>query len=349
MALAGLATLVPAMAQDISGMQRLRARAVNSSIRNGNPTDIFILSANGPAIQFVETKESQAPMQQMASAFKTLYIFETDDFVDAKVDMENRKYQDARNKFAALVTKYASTLPIKDSLSARAAVNELECAMRMMDWAGVKGLLAKFPIRANTLSQSDQDDLEVARIMATIPDKNWNDLKTKASAFLATKKSATRLQQARMKYALGAAALATDKAPEALDAFADAVVLLHGSDDNLGSAAILHSLDAYLRLPDVVQFMANPVVATVLETRKSKPDAVLADSMMRERPLNVREGAALYQINSLMFPDKKLPEKYDVFAISYKNPSSGTPAQAPTAQGDKKPEAAQPATEVPKA
>lgn len=44
--------------------------------------------------------------------------------------MENRKYQEARNKFHALVNKYASTLSIKDSLSARAAVYELECAMR---------------------------------------------------------------------------------------------------------------------------------------------------------------------------------------------------------------------------
>lgn len=66
--------------------------------------------------------------------------------------MENRKYQEARNKFHALVNKYASTLSIKDSLSARAAVYELECAMRMMDWAGAKGLAAKFPVRGANLS-----------------------------------------------------------------------------------------------------------------------------------------------------------------------------------------------------
>lgn len=77
--------------------------------------------------------------------------------------MENRKYQEARNKFHALVNKYASTLSIKDSLSARAAVYELECAMRMMDWAGVKGLAAKFPVRGANLSPSVQNDLEVAK------------------------------------------------------------------------------------------------------------------------------------------------------------------------------------------
>ena len=102
--------------------------------------------------------------------------------------MENRKYQEARNKFHALVNKYASTLSIKDSLSARAAVYELECAMRMMDWAGVKGLAAKFPVRGANLSPSVQNDLEVAKIMALIPDKDWNGVKSRAGSFLATKR-----------------------------------------------------------------------------------------------------------------------------------------------------------------
>ena len=154
MVLAGLSTLVPAMAQNAADPPRLRARVANPAIKNGRPTDIFILSANGPMVQFVETRESQDILQQAASAFRTLYIFETDDFVDAKVAMENRKYQDARNKFHALIGKYAATLPIKDSLSARAAVNELECAMRMMDWAGVKGLVSRFPVRTCLLYTS---------------------------------------------------------------------------------------------------------------------------------------------------------------------------------------------------
>ena len=167
----------------------LRARVAAPTIKNGRPTDIYILSSNGPTVQFVEKQGIPgSPSADGTSAFKTLYIFETDDFVDAKVAMENRKYQEARNKFHALVNKYASTLSIKDSLSARAAVYELECAMRMMDWAGVKGLAAKFPVRGANLSPSAQNDLEVAKIMALIPDKDWNGVKSRAGSFLATKR-----------------------------------------------------------------------------------------------------------------------------------------------------------------
>ena len=281
MVLAGLSTLVPAMAQNAADPPRLRARVANPAIKNGRPTDIFILSANGPMVQFVETRESQDILQQAASAFRTLYIFETDDFVDEKVAMENRKYHYSRNNFHARSCKYAATLPIKDSLSARAAVNELECAMRMMDWAGVKGLVSRFPVRAANLSPSAQNDLEVAKIMALIPDRNWNEVKTQASSFLATKKNATRLQQARMKYALGAASLASRDPNKALDYFAEALVLLHGSDENLGSASITRSLDAYLRMPDVAQFLENSAVSAAVEARKHNPETVIPDMLNR--------------------------------------------------------------------
>jgi len=53
MVLAGLSTLVPAMAQNAQNPQRLRARAAAPAIKNGRPTDIYILSANGPMVQFV--------------------------------------------------------------------------------------------------------------------------------------------------------------------------------------------------------------------------------------------------------------------------------------------------------
>lgn len=329
MVLAGLSTMVPAMAQNAQNPQRLRARVVSPTIKNGRPMDIYILSSNGPAIQFVESRESQEVLQQMASAFKTLYIIETDDFVDAKVAMENRKYQEARNKFHALVNKYASTLSIKDGLSARAAVNELECAMRMMDWAGVKGLVAKFPVRGANLSPSAQNDLEVAKTMALIPDKDWDGIKNRAGSFLATRKNANRLQQARMKYALGAAAMVSQDWNKALDCFAEALVLLHGSDEELASACVVRSLDSYLRMPDVVKFLENPVVASAAESRKNHSESVIPDTKMKNRPAHVKEAAALYRLHELMFPDRKLPAKYDGFAVSYKHPAASAPAKAP--------------------
>ena len=46
MVLAGLSSLVPSMAQNAQNPQRLRARVAAPTIKNGRPTDIYILSSN---------------------------------------------------------------------------------------------------------------------------------------------------------------------------------------------------------------------------------------------------------------------------------------------------------------
>ena len=92
---------------------------------------------------------------------------------------------------------------------------------------------------------------------------------------------------------------------------------------------MVRSLDTYLRMPDVAKFFENPAVAAVAESRKNNADAVISDSRMKARPAPVREAAALYRLHELMFPDRKLPAKYDGFAVSYKHPAAVAPAKAP--------------------
>lgn len=99
--------------------------------------------------------------------------------------------------------------------------------------------------------------------------------------------------------------------------------------------SITRSLDAYLRMPDVAQFLENSAVSAAVEARKHNPETVIPEMQMKTRPLNVKEAAALYRLHELMFPDRKLPAKYDAFAVSYKNPSAGTAEQAP-AEAEKK-------------
>ena len=74
MVLAGLSSLVPSMAQNAQNPQRLRARVAAPTIKNGRPTDIYILSANGPTVQFVESRESQEVLQQMASEIGRAHV-----------------------------------------------------------------------------------------------------------------------------------------------------------------------------------------------------------------------------------------------------------------------------------
>ena len=77
------------------------------------------------------------------------------------------------------------------------------------------------------------------------------------------------------------------------------------------------------------KFFENPVVSSAVESRKNNPEAVIPDSRLKSRPAPVKEAAALYRLHELMFPDRKLPAKYDGFAVSYKHPAAVAPAKAP--------------------
>lgn len=59
MVLAGLSTLVPAMAQNAADPPRLRARVANPAIKNGRPDGYFHSVGQRSMVQFVETRESQ--------------------------------------------------------------------------------------------------------------------------------------------------------------------------------------------------------------------------------------------------------------------------------------------------
>ncbi len=335
MVMAGLSVLVaPVMGQDAP--LRLRARAISKSVKNGKPVDIFVLGANGNKVNYAETIDSQIFLELPQSAFKTLYFFETDDYLQAIQAMDNHKYAEASKKFQQLTKKYAAFMPIKDSLAARSAVYELQCAMHMLDMAKIKALSASFPVKNSGLAASEQNDLAVAKILAMVGDKKMAEAKAEAESFLKSQPNSTRIQQARAKYAIGEGAMAAKAWTDALDAFAEAFVLLHGTDAPLATLCVTRSLDAYLAQPDVVEFAKQPILVDLVKSKTAMPEQMLA-----AMPMNLKEGAAFYHIFGIVYPGKSLPEDYNLFAISYVNPHAkaeakpaAAPAEAPAAPAE---------------
>ncbi len=326
MVLAGLSVLAaPVMGQD--AQLRLRARAISKSVKNGRPVDIFVLGANGNKVNYAETVDSQIFLELPQSAFKTLYFFETDDYLQAIQAMDNHKYEEASKKFRQLTKKYAAFMPIKDSPAALSAVYELQCAMHLLDMAKIKELSASFPVRNSNLATSDQNDLAVAKILALVGDKKMTDAKKEADSILKSQHSSRRSLQARAMYAIGEGAMEAKDWSTALDAFAEAFVLLHGTDAPLATLCVTRSLDAYLAQPDVVEFAKQPILADLMKTKTAMPEQMLATI-----PMNLKEGAAFYHIFGIVYPGKTLPENYNLFAIAYVNPHKKAAEEKPATE-----------------
>lgn len=318
LALAGVATLLPVNAQS-AAPQRLKAKVCSSAVAGGRPVDLLVVSARGNNVQLVQNATSQEVHNVPLSSCKVLYIYETPDLVEALSLVDDRKYQEARAKLSVVGKKYVAVLDVPDSPSARAYVAELECAVCMMDWKEVKTLANAFPVKKKNLTPKLQNDLEIAKMLGLLAEKKFDEVKTQATALKALPKL-TPIQQARIKYALGACAMMGGEWNVALDNFAECFILLHGSNPDMGSAVLQRMLDCYLQQKDVTAFSEDPVVVAVMDTYKVKPDTLLSDSYMAKRTLNVKEGAAIFALHKAYYPAVTLPEKYAVFAISYKAP-----------------------------
>lgn len=340
LALAGVATLLPVNAQSAAPM-RLKAKVCSSAVAGGRPVDLLVLSVHGNTVQVAQNETTQEIHSVPLNSCKVLYMYETPDLVEALTLVDDRKYQEARPKLDAVAKKYAATLDAPDSLSARAYIAELECVVCMMDWEEVKTLANAFPVKKRSLTPKLQNDLEIAKMLGLIADKKFDEINTKAASLKALPKL-TPIQQARIKYALGACAMVSGEWNVALDNLAECFVLLHGSNPNMGSAVLQRMLDCYLHMDGVEAFSKDPVVTAVIDTYKLKPDTLLADNYMAKRPLNVREGAAIFALHKSYYPAVNLSDKYAVFAISYKAPEppkeeenpadASAPAQQPAAE-----------------
>lgn len=318
LALAGVATLLPVNAQSAAPL-RMKAKVCSSAVAGGRPVDLLVLSVHGNTVQVAQNATSQEIHNVPLNSCKVLYIYETPDLVEALSLVDDRKYQDARAKLSAVAKKYAATLDAPDSPSARAYIAELECAVCMMDWKEVRTLANAFPVKKKNLTPKLQNDLEIAKMLGLIAEKKFDEIKTMAASMKALPKL-TPIQQARIKYALGACAMMAGEWNGALDNLAECFVLLHGSNPDMGSAVLQRMLDCYLQMKDVTEFSKDPVVSAVIDTYKVKADTLLADNYMAKRPLNIREGAAVFALHKSYYPAVTLPEKYAVFAISYKAP-----------------------------
>ncbi len=328
---AGLSALVPAMAQDnVDDRLRVRVISKGKAVRDGKPTDIYVIGGNGNRIKYAESRESMEILELPQNAFKTLYFFETEDYLKAQQAMDNGKYDEAAKRFGSIVKKRADLIGVKDSPAVRGAVSQLECVLHLFDAARLKDTVANFQVKESNLTDKEQNDLAIAKILIDVADKKWADVKSQAESFLKSKPTATRLQQARAKYALGEAAMEAKDWAGAWDMFAQAVILLHGQDQPMGTACVKRSLDAYLAQPDMAEFVKNPVVAQLLPTKTPLPA-----QMMAERSMNLKEGAALYHLHGVIYPGVELPEQYNVFAIAHQPPHANKGAAT-----EKKPEEA---------
>jgi len=158
------ATAGAAYAQQEPAQTQVRAYV---QFERSRPTVLSLKKANGKD-KFVYTVQDQE-MQGNADKCKLFFIQTPADLASAIRTLKERDFASARKQLAAVKGKYAAWQGLPGDPSTKAALLELECAVRQLDLEGLKGLVSSFP-HADWLEGEDKLQFAAARVLAGVSD-----------------------------------------------------------------------------------------------------------------------------------------------------------------------------------
>ncbi len=202
----------------------------------------------------------------------------------------------ARQKFAAIKAKYAEYLGLPGNPAAEAAMLELDCALRLLDWAGAKAL-AEGMAHPEYLSDEDKATLAVAKVLGNITDAPGGlDSQRDAVAAILKGEDGKKIGldgYGRLRYALArayeaqvpaeqlAGTVTAEQAPDlikAVDNYCQAALSTHGADMEIPLDAMQRALRLLWAQPGVKEYAAGGAV-----------DA----ARWKDAPVNFKDAAAL--------------------------------------------------------
>lgn len=328
-ALAAFSCVQFATAQEAAAKTKLSAVV---QLPGGKTEMIELERTDGDGSFFYTDKSTAQLMTAMASTCKTFYIQTPNDMANALRDFYGNELADARKGFAAVKKKYAAFAGLPGSPSTMAALHEITCAVRMLDFAGVQALAAAFP-GEKALTGSDAARLAAARVVALITDKpdSFGAVKAAVEAIMKDKKVSRDLDSESygwLRYALGRAAaamvpaeqlqatIAEDKAKAAsvaVDFYCESVMSMHGSHKEMPADALNRALTLLWAMPGVKEYAGKVTLPM------TKP-------AWNAAPADFRDAVAMAHYMKAMYPapaeaPNALVDKLDAYYFNMKKGS----------------------------
>lgn len=296
LAVAALSCASVAGAQEADAGAKLRAYV---QLPSQKPQELVINRSDGNDKFYFMQKGTDQEMEMPVSSCKGLFYIQTPaELANALNTYREGDLAAARKQFASVKSKYAAFGGLPGSPVTIAAVNEISCAVRLLDWEGVKKLTANPPANMGT---NDEARVAVAALVANIitaPDK-VDDNKKAIAELLKDKKLAKGINTELygwLRYALAcsyAAKLPTDgsaipaeqlkEAESAIDNFCQCVVSTHGAADELPTDAMVRAMNLLWGMPDVAAYT-------------KKADAPLNKATWAAAPANFRDAVAMAKL-----------------------------------------------------
>lgn len=257
-----------------TAMAQQQAALVKAYVQfdKGKPMNVALEPKQDGTKFFYMDKSTEQLLGADATKCDLFYIQTPADFAAAAKLYAGDELDAARKALATCKNKYKAYVGLPGNPSIKAAVLELQCAIRQMKWEDVKALVAEFP-NSGSLEYSDKSLYEVAKIMGNVSD-NPGTLESIKGAVETAKadKYINSTQYSWLMYALGrayAAQIPADQldgtiaeakladANAAIDTLCQAAVSSHGAAMELPVDAMLRVVKLLWAMPGVKDYVAQ--------------------------------------------------------------------------------------------
>ncbi len=299
-----------------------------------------IMNAAGKG-QFTFMQEEQ--QMQMAVSKCDMFMFITPaDYAAAMTDYRAGDLAGARKKFASIKGHYSEYIGLPGNPSTLAALAELDCAQRMLDWGATKSLADGFA-HPDYLSAEDQARIAVAKVLGNITDAPGGlDAQKEAVAAILKSDAGKKLSvesYAWLRYALARAyeaqvpaeqlngTVTAEQAPDlikAVDNYCQAAVASHGTRMEIPVDAMQRAMRILWAQPGVKEYAAG--------------SATMDAARWNAAPVNFKDAVALAQLLKTVYTADSgatLAQKalVDELVKYYYNPEKDKPAAAAAEEG----------------
>lgn len=296
-----------ALAQSPAPQEPLNIPAIVKLKIERKPQTIKVLAAEGKNAFRYESLDG--PMIVKLKDCDSFFMRTPDDMAQALVEYQGDRLESARTKLGQVKRKYAMMVGLPDNPASTAANLELDCAVRLQDWAAVKTLADKFPGKTD-LGEGMPLRLDTAKLLGLLSEANFADaLIERAAPLLENKNKLTLEELGWLQYALGRAYASKIPAAEleagrlsdasvplanqAIDALSMTVVSTYGGKLELPADAAMRAATLLFAMPE-----AQAAVARIGKLRD--------EATLKKNPAALKDAAAMATIyRTILKPDDK--------------------------------------------
>ncbi len=180
-------------------------------------------------------KTTKAPID----SFSGIWLFDPKDFSAAKDLFEERKYQEAKDAFIALQTRYTNYKYLDDNYFELSQYYEMECYRNLKDYETLAKKLELYAPDKLT-RPAHQQQTELYRMYDAVYKKDWSRLNNMCKDF--SEKELTLGQRAQVAFCYGLALEGLERDNDALNAYANAMTADFTRSESIVRDAALNSL-----------------------------------------------------------------------------------------------------------